>query len=365
MTLNTQKNADSPSTATVDTFASSGKNGGPYPNSNRSVMSLYRWLTAACSVVALAHPAFAQAKADSVSLRFAWPIGMTARVDQEWTRMQVGPQRNDSVTVRSRYRLTVAAHPKGRLIQSDSFAITSLPAAASNRRAGDVDPQQFLARLGSVQPSYVVTTDGEFVGLEGVERTKRMLDSLFAPMMREMADAPAELKALMQSVTSPQTLTATAAQEWNALAGTWVGADWVVGEAYEASSEEPSPMIPGLKVPMRHEFSAAERVPCREGEPAKRCIRLEMISEPDSAALRKVMTDFMAKVAPKDANVAAAFQSMRVANELTVVADPRDLRPYAMALVKTVEVQGAGGPNEPAGRTRRVDIRTARYRYVR
>jgi len=116
---------------------------------------------------------------------------------------------------------------------------------------------------------------------------------------------------------------------------------------------------------MRHEFSAAERVPCTEGESARRCIRLEMISEPDSAALRKVVTDFMAKLAPKEANVLAAFQSMRVANELTLVADPRDLRPYAMALVKTVEVQGAGGPNEPAGRTRRVDIRTARYTYVR
>ena len=72
----------------------------------------------------------------------------------------------------------------------------------------------------------------------------------------------------------------------------------------------------------------------------------------------------MAKVAPKDANVLAAFQSMRVTNELTVVADPRDLRPYSLALVKTVDVQAAGGPNEPAGRMRRVDIRTARYAYA-
>jgi hypothetical protein len=327
-------------------------------------MSLDRWLGAAFAVLILTRSALGQAKPDSVSLRFAWPVGMTARVDQEWTRMQVGPQRNDSITMRSRYRLTVSAHPKGRLIQSDSFAITSLPAAA-NRRPGDVDPQQFLARLGSVQPSYVVSTDGQFVEIEGVERTKRVLDSLFAPMMREMADAPTELKALLQNVTSPQTLTATAAQEWNAVAGTWVGADWKVGEAYEASSEEPSPMMPGLKIPMRHEFSAAERVPCAEGESARRCIRLEMISEPDSAALRKVVTDFMAKLAPKDANVLAAFQSMRVANELTVVADPRDLRPYSVALVKTVEVQGAGGPNEPAGRTRRVDIRRTRYTYAR
>jgi hypothetical protein len=328
-------------------------------------MLLYRSLIAGFAILALTRPAYGQTKADSVSLRFAWPVGMTARVEQAWTRTQVGPQRNDSVTVRSRYRLTVSAHPKGRLVQSDSFVITSLPAVASNRRAGDVDPQQFLARLGSIQPSYVVSTDGEFVGIEGVERTKRVLDSLFAPMLRELKDAPAELKALMQNAISPQTLTASAAQEWNALAGTWVGADWEVGEAYEASSEEPSPLIPGLKIPMRHEFSAAKRVPCTEGESTPRCIRLEMISEPDSVALRKVMTDFMAKVAPKDVDVRAALQSMRVANELTVVADPRDLRPYAMALVRTVEVQGAGGPNEPAGRMRRVDIRTARYTYVR
>ena len=56
---------------------------------------------------------------------------------------------------------------------------------------------------------------------------------------------------------------------------------------------------------------------------------------------------------------------MRLLNELTVIADPRDLRPYFVELVKAVEIQSAGGPNEPAGRTRRVDIRTARYTYTR
>ena len=164
-----------------------------------SLMSLSRWFGAAFAVVTLTRPALGQAKADSVSLRFAWPVGMTARVDQEWTRMQIGPVRNDSFTVRSRWRLTVSAHPKGRLIQYDQFAITSLPPATPNRRAGDLDPQQLLARLGSVQPSYVVSTDGEFLGIEGVDRTKRVLDSLLAPMMREMAAAaaPPALKTLM------------------------------------------------------------------------------------------------------------------------------------------------------------------------
>ena len=330
-----------------------------------SLMSVSRWLGAAFTVVTLTQPALGQAKADSVSLRFAWPVGMTASVDQEWTRMQFGPVRNDSFTVRSRWRLTVSAHTKGRLIQYDQFAITSLPPAAPNRRAGDIDPQQLLARLGSVQPSYIVSAEGEFLAIEGVERPKRVLDSLLAPLLREMAGAPPALKTLMENATSVQALTAAAEQDWNAVAGTWVGADWEVGAAYELSSEEPSPMIPGFKVPMRMEFSAAERVPCTERETARRCIRLEMISEPDSAALRKVVTDFVAKLAPKDVNLAEAFASMRVANELTVVADPRDLRPYFVELAKAVEIQTAGGPNEPAGRTRRVDIRTARYTYIR
>ena len=137
--------------------------------------------------------------------------------------MQFGPVRKDSFTVRSRWRLTVSSHPKGRLIQYDQFAITSLPPAAPNRRAGDLDPTQLLARLGSVQPSYVVSTDGEFLAIEGVERAKSVLDSLLAPLMREMATTavPPALKALMENATSVKALTAAAAQDWNATAGTW------------------------------------------------------------------------------------------------------------------------------------------------
>jgi hypothetical protein len=65
------------------------------PLSKHLLMSLSRWFGAAFAVVSLTRPALGQAKVDSVSLRFAWPVGMTARVDQEWTRMQIGPARNE------------------------------------------------------------------------------------------------------------------------------------------------------------------------------------------------------------------------------------------------------------------------------
>jgi hypothetical protein len=328
-------------------------------------MSLSHWLGTVLAVVGLTRPAPGQVKPDSVALRFGWPVGMTASVEGEWTRMQSTPVRNDSFTVRSRWRMMVSSHPKGRLVQYDQFTITSLPPAAPNRSAGGLDPHQLLARLGSIQPSYVVTAEGDFVSVEGMEATKRALDSALAPLMREIAGAPPAIKALMENATSTQVLTAAAAQDWNAVAGTWVGADWEVGSVYETSTEEPVPMFPGLKMPMQYQFRAAERVPCTERETARRCVRLEMQSEPDSVAMRKFINDLMTKMAPNQVNALAVFRSMRVANELTVIADPRDLRPYFFELVKAVEAESAGGPNEPAGRTRQIDIRTARYTYIR
>ena len=327
-------------------------------------MPLNRWLGAVIAIVTLTQPALGQAKPDSVSLRFGWPVGMTASVEGGWTRMQSNAVRNDSFTVRSRWRMSVSAHPKGRHIQYDQFTITSLPPATPNRSAG-LDPHQLLARLGSIQPSYVVSAEGEFVSVEGVEATKRALDSLFAPLMREIANAPPAITQLMENATSLQVLTAAAAQDWNAVAGTWVGADWEVGAVYKTSTEEPVPMFPGLKMPMQYQFRAAERVPCTERETARRCVLLEMHSEPDSVAMRKFINDLMTTIAPKEARALATFRSMRVANELTVIADPRDLRPYFFELVKAVEAESAGGPNEPPGRTRQIDIRTARYTYVR
>lgn len=72
----------------------------------------------------------------------------------------------------------------------------------------------------------------------------------------------------------------------------------------------------------------------------------------------------VAKVAPNAGSALEAFQNMRNVNALTLVVDPRDLRPYAMTLINRGEVDVAG-PGGSGGRTTRVDIRTSRYTYER
>ena len=325
---------------------------------------MHRPALAAALLLSLRAPLGAQ-PADTVSLRFGWPVGMTARVEQDWSRVQSAPARHDSTHVRSAYRLRVVAHPRGRLVQTDSFRILAVGNAAGPVTSGPEgqDPQQFLARLGSFLPSYVVSEEGEFIAIEGMDRMRAALDSLFAPMRATLDSAPPQLKAILANATSPEALTASAAQEWNLVAGTWVGADWELGEVYGLSSEEPIPFLPGRTVPMNYEFSAAERVACTAGEQEARCVRLEMRSAPDSAALQALLKDLLGTLMPAQRGAIEALRNMRTENALTVIADPRTLKPYATELVKFVEVVVPPSDGDAGGTTTRIDTRSARYSY--
>ena len=147
------------------------------------------------------------------------------------------------------------------------------------------------------------------------------------------------------------------------LAGTWVGADWEVGELYVTSAEEPIPVLPGVTVKMSYEFSAAERVGCPGAvrSTARRCVRLEMRSEPDSAALRTMLSELMGKLAPDARAQVAALGQMRSENRVTLIADPRDLRPYRLEMVKSITIATEPTAAEQAESVTRVDRRVVQY----
>jgi hypothetical protein len=302
-----------------------------------------------------------QKRPDKVALRFGWPVGMSARVVQDWSRIQSRSGRLDSTHVVTSYRLRVAAHPKGRLIQTDSFQVVA-PSVAG--QAAGVE--QLLARMSSFAPSYVVSAGGEFVGLEGLAQMKSTLDSLFAPMLAELEGAPPAARQFLTAATSAEALTASAAQGWNALAGTWAGADWEIGEVYAASADEEIPVLPDVTIKMSYEFSAAARVACPGAAKSavRRCVRLEMRSEPDSAVMRTVISELMSKVAPEARAQVAAFGRMRSENSVTLIADPRDLRPYRLEVVKNISIGTEATATEPAESMTRIDRRVTTYTHA-
>ncbi len=114
---------------------------------------------------------------------------------------------------------------------------------------------------------------------------------------------------------------------------------------------------------MRYEFGAAERVPCEPAAGRASCVRLELYSEPDTAVLRQSTADLLTKLGAGGKEVVNSLMNLRTMNELTLIAEPRTLRPYSVRRVRRVEATVSAGTTEVAGTTTRVDIRTARYHY--
>lgn len=322
-----------------------------------------RWAAVRVAVVPLLLPTLlaGQQAVDSVHLRFDWPIGMTAIVEQEWMRISETPAKRDSTSLGSSYRLRVREHARGRLVTADSFrvaAIAGLPPAAA--RSSEVE--RVVSLLGSMQPSFVVSSDGEFLELAELDKMKSAMDSFMTSMMPQVGDAPPEFRQFMERLTSAEVLTTQAAEQWNSVVGTWVGADWVIGEAYGTSSEQELPLLPGVRVPMEFEFSAAERRPCTAHGRDSACVLLRMYSAPDTVALRTLVGELVKQMGVNAGDLADALAGMRMESTIELLIEPESLRPHRVTQTKVVVVPGPGG-SASAPANRRLDVRRAVYRY--
>jgi hypothetical protein len=314
----------------------------------------------AAAVAVLLLPAVARAQvadttaADVVTLTFAWPEGMVAGVDLQRTRVRSRAGSQDTSAVHVTYNLAVLAHPDGKLIRYTDFAAPGL--------AGMSEPQlQVLQAVSSIVPSYVISAEGELLRIDQLaEVRERMLG-----WMRQAVDPAATggLGEMLSGMLSEEALFAAAAQEWNALVGSWIGAELEVGSTYEIEGEEQVPLLGNVAVPYRHELGASGRVPCRAGETQARCVELILRSYPDPQKLQPHLEAFLQRLM-EAAGVSGtlppiSYKQFEIENEIVVVAEPATLVPHELTIVRSVTAVMDVGGREQGGS----DFQVARYIY--
>lgn len=183
--------------------------------------------------ILLAGPAVAQKKppappppADTVRLRFGWPVGLTARVNAHKFRARSADGKADTTNVRLAYRFTVQPHRQGRLVRFHGFEVPGVGVV-----------EEVEDRVAALMPSVIVDTTGVFIAIEGVEAMRRELDTFLGTSAAKADSLRPETRALLERIRSPEMLTALAEYEWNALVGTSGGhqADHDVAQAWEGS----------------------------------------------------------------------------------------------------------------------------------
>lgn len=302
--------------------------------------------------VALALPAAARAQnqqaaaAETVALRFAWPASLSATVESERIRVRKAETADSSAAAVTYHMQSGKGQGAERLVRFSDFELQA-PGRAEPR------VQEMIEQISQLVPSYRINNAGEFLGVYEVGKLKARMDTMMAPLLAE--DSSGQLQSLVASLVSEQYLNGVTAQEWNALVGTWVGADLELGQVYELEEQAPVPIIPGATVKMVSEFAVEARVPCAEDAQKKQCVQIHLYAEPDSAAMKAVLQQFMERISGSGAAAQVpVFDDLSIRSELLLITRPETLVPHYLELVKTVEGRGRlGSESAPFSQTDR------------
>jgi len=262
---------------------------------------------------------------DTVRLTFSFPVGLEATVS--YTRViereEGGPATR--IEIDGEYAMHVHPHPSGLLIEHLDPIATRFQATPP--LAADDPKRVVYSTLGAPPSDWVVSGDGELLGLSGLDALEGSITQMLAPLALDEGQTQAALAELMGE---PQ-LMGSARDLWRAMVEAWVDSDLVVGESLASEAEETNPIIPSVVLPYRYEYTLVSMEPCPA--PGGSCAHLRMVSFPDPRELTRVMSDALQQLGLPT----LSFERLVQLTTMTVLADPATLLPHALEVSKQVE----------------------------
>lgn len=273
-------------------------------------------------------PAAAEPAAPSrdLTLRFAWPRSLEARVvyRRTWARTD-GADR------------TFTARYTERMTRTDAELRIS---SSATKWEGEV-----LYPADEVKPAIQaseavvqrVGPDGAFEGLVNEDALRPVLQRIYeaAGLTDEESD---------QAIARVEgSMVEEARAGWNLAVGFWIGAELDFGKAWVKEVDAPVWILPNLAVRNRVRMEARRRVPCDASERHARCVELSLHSEPDRAALPALTRAIVAKLAGEgQALPPGEVSEVGLATDLTLVTEPATLVPHSVVWRRAVRATVVG-----------------------
>lgn len=283
---------------------------------------------------------------EGVSLRFAWPERLEARV--ELRRVRREPGRRES---------TFSARFSTRAVREGESVRIS---ARGTSWSGDLPfPEGHAGRAlrASEQVVEVVDARGRFAGLEGLEAMRPVLSGIL-----EVAEVPVDQAGRAVEIALAA-MRAETEELWNVQAGFWIGADLTLGETYAMRGEAPVPFLPATRAGQEIRFSARRRVPCAAGEKAARCVELLLRATPEPGAVARAEAEAVAALGTAAGVDTAEVREVSAEAEALVVVEPGTLVPHQLVWTKRLRV--VWGTGEGLRSAEREDRSEYAWRYAR
>ena len=257
--------------------------------------------------------------AETVSLSFGWPAGLSATVARSHMRVSTLGAFADTTGGSSRYQMVVSDHSEGTLVDFFDFEILELDDFQT-----DYETEMTLAKVTEgLVPSFIVGAGGEIVRVSDFPALRSTIDDLLGPDIQSLPDLPPGGTLLLDQMLSEAVFTAGLRDEWAASVEFWNGQDLKIGATYEY--ETPS-RPPGTEtaLPFLTEFGVGSREPCAPGGADSSCVLLWRNTYPRPDILQ-TLSDNLGRVMRPDTLADFRVDSADISTSVVILADPDGL----------------------------------------
>ena len=257
--------------------------------------------------------------AETVSLSFGWPAGLSATVARSHMRVSTLGAFADTTGGSSRYQMVVSDHSEGTLVDFFDFEILELDDFQT-----DYETEMTLAKVTEgLVPSFIVGAGGEIVRVSDFPALRSTIDDLLGPDIQSLPDLPPGGTFLLDQMLSEAVFTAGLRDEWAASVEFWNGQDLEIGATYEY--ERPS-RPPGTEtaLPFLTEFGVGSREPCAPGGADSSCVLLWRNTYPRPDILQ-TLSDNLGRVMRPDTLADFRVDSADISTSVVILADPDGL----------------------------------------
>lgn len=224
---------------------------------------------------------FLNLTARAEALKFAWPDGASAKVSMRSEGRRVGTGPDIKWNMSADFTMQVRRDGDRVFISRNDFSGwkgTSPPGLAGGAE-----------RFIDMVPTFIVSADGKFIGIEGHEAARRLMKR----SVEQAGGLDAPSRNLFEQMTTDAGLGALAKDNWSSLVGLWEDVELDPEASYELSGATPIPQLGGGTLEIKGEVKFVKETPCASGGGQQRCAHFIAETAADKEQVTKLIQSLL------------------------------------------------------------------------
>ncbi len=254
------------------------------------------------------------------TLKFAWPDGASAKVQARSEGRRKQPGREISWDMSCDF--TMQVRREGDRVRISRGDFSGWKGTFPPSFGGGAE------RFTVMIPTFIVSGDGTFLGIEGQEAARKLMNQ----SVEQSGGLDAASRSAFESMTTDAALRAMASDHWSTLVSVWEEVELDPEAVYELRTVTSVPQLGGGELAITGEVRFVKEAPCSpDAGDGRRCVHFHAESAADKAQVVKLIEALVKRAAGAGGPAISGWEQQ---SKMDIVVDKATMLPQRLTLTR-------------------------------